>query len=174
MTLSVTQAVAQATTRRLRELHGVVVTAGLMDKTVKVRVGGQKWNAFLKKFFDKSETYLVHDPNNSLRTGDVVAIEPGFRTSKSKRHVVKAIIAPAGTPIAERPPIPTAEERWTEIFTDKVAKDERKVLRQRALAATLALERTAIMARKAQKEIALRARLLGVHKKTAKAEEASV
>jgi hypothetical protein len=35
--------------RTFRELHGVVVTAGLMDKTVKVRVGGQKWNAFLQK-----------------------------------------------------------------------------------------------------------------------------
>ena len=32
-----------------RELHGVVVTSGLIDKTVKVRVGGQKFNKFLQK-----------------------------------------------------------------------------------------------------------------------------
>ena len=46
------QPVAQAaktTIRKFRELHGVVVSAGLMDKTVKVRVGGQKWDSFLKK-----------------------------------------------------------------------------------------------------------------------------
>ncbi len=35
--------------KTFRELHGVVVSAGLIDKTVKVRVGGQKWNAWLKK-----------------------------------------------------------------------------------------------------------------------------
>jgi hypothetical protein len=46
------QPVAQAAKkaiRTFRELHGVVISAGLMDKTVKVRVGGQKWNSFLKK-----------------------------------------------------------------------------------------------------------------------------
>ena len=32
-----------------RELHGIVVSAGLMQKTVKVRVGGQKWHPFLQK-----------------------------------------------------------------------------------------------------------------------------
>lgn len=40
---------ATATFKTFRELHGVVVSAGLMDKTVKVRVGGLKWNNFLKK-----------------------------------------------------------------------------------------------------------------------------
>jgi small subunit ribosomal protein S17 len=40
---------AKTATRTFRELHGVVITAGTMDKTVKVRVGGQKWNSFLKK-----------------------------------------------------------------------------------------------------------------------------
>ena len=35
--------------KKLPELHGVVVSAGLMDKTVKVRVGGQKWNNYVKK-----------------------------------------------------------------------------------------------------------------------------
>ncbi len=40
---------AKAAMKTLRELHGVVISAGLMDKTVKVRVGGQKWNSFLKK-----------------------------------------------------------------------------------------------------------------------------
>lgn len=40
---------AKTAFRTFRELHGVVITAGTMDKTVKVRVGGQKWNSFLKK-----------------------------------------------------------------------------------------------------------------------------
>lgn len=33
----------------VRELHGVVVSAGLMQKTVKVRVGGQQWKQAVQK-----------------------------------------------------------------------------------------------------------------------------
>lgn len=40
------QAAAQYT---FRELHGVVVSAGKMQKTVKVRVGGERWNNFMQK-----------------------------------------------------------------------------------------------------------------------------
>ncbi|KAL1881376.1 hypothetical protein VTK73DRAFT_4383 [Phialemonium thermophilum] len=109
-----------------RELHGVVVSAGLMQRTVKVRVGGQKWNGKVKKFFKDPQTFLVHDPNDSLRTGDIVAITPGWRTSKNKRHVVKRVIAPSGTPIDERPPIPSEDERWEAKIAKKKAKDERR------------------------------------------------
>lgn len=35
--------------KSFRELHGVVVSSGLMQRTVKVKVGGMKWNNFLKK-----------------------------------------------------------------------------------------------------------------------------
>lgn len=41
--------VARAARLVKRELHGVVVSSGLMDKTVKVRVGGQKWNKTVHK-----------------------------------------------------------------------------------------------------------------------------
>lgn len=41
--------VAKAARRVTHELHGVVVSAGLMDKTVKVRVGGQTWNKVVNK-----------------------------------------------------------------------------------------------------------------------------
>lgn len=41
--------VAKAARRATHELRGVVVSAGLMQKTVKVRVGGQKWNNVVKK-----------------------------------------------------------------------------------------------------------------------------
>jgi len=32
-----------------RQIHAVVVSAGLMEKTVKVRVATQKWNSHIKK-----------------------------------------------------------------------------------------------------------------------------
>ena len=49
-----TRAMASAA-KSFRELHGVVVSAGLMDRTVKVQVGGLKWNTFLKKVCQKCE-----------------------------------------------------------------------------------------------------------------------
>lgn len=78
-----------------------------------------------QRFLDP-KTHLVHDPNGSLRTGDVVAITPGWRTSKKVRHVVKYIIAPAFVPADERPPVPTVEERFADRIARKDAKDERK------------------------------------------------
>ncbi|KAL2263315.1 hypothetical protein VTK26DRAFT_7298 [Humicola hyalothermophila] len=154
---------AKATFRTFRELHGVVVSAGLMDKTVKVRVGGQKWNSFLKKFFDDPKHHLVHDPNNSLRLGDVVAITPGWRTSKSKRHVVKHIIAPgSGVPIEARPPIPTEEERHAQRAAERAAKDRRRALRREVERVEASLGVAERILRQARKEIALRTRLMGV------------
>lgn len=43
-----------AAKRVTRELHGVVVSAGLMQKTVKVRVGGRKWNSQVQKVLPPS------------------------------------------------------------------------------------------------------------------------
>jgi hypothetical protein len=40
---------AMAARQTFREIHGIVVSAGLMQKTVKVRVGGQRWNKQVKK-----------------------------------------------------------------------------------------------------------------------------
>lgn len=141
--------VAKAARRVTHELHGVVVSAGLMDKTVKVRVGGQKWNKTVNKastslladifeslansqmqWFAEPKQYLVHDPNSSVRTGDVVSIVPGWPTSRHKRHVVKHIIAPYGTPIEARPPVPSLEERIAERESKKALKDERRAARR--------------------------------------------
>ncbi|KAF4967088.1 hypothetical protein FSARC_5309 [Fusarium sarcochroum] len=127
-----TSQVAKAARRVTHELHGVVVSAGLMEKTVKVRVGGQKWNKVVNKWFADPKHYLVHDPNSSLRQGDVVSIAPGWPTSQHKRHVIKHIIAPYGTPINERPPVPTLEERIADREAKKATKDERRAARRQA------------------------------------------
>ncbi|ODA78125.1 hypothetical protein RJ55_06728 [Drechmeria coniospora] len=122
--------VAKAARRVTHGLHGVVVSAGLMHKTVKVRVGGQLWNEVVKKCFADPKDYLVHDPNSSLRNGDVVSIVPGWPTSRHKRHVVKHIIAPFGIPIAQRPLVPTLEERIAAREAKKESKDERRALKR--------------------------------------------
>lgn len=50
--------VAKAARRVTHELHGVVVSAGLMEKTAKVRVGGQKWNKIVHKVRLDAQTIL--------------------------------------------------------------------------------------------------------------------
>ena len=84
-----------------------------------------------KQWFKQPRYKLVHDPANSLRQGDVVAITPSWRESQHVRHVVKHIIAPyGGVGIDERPPIPTLEERAAERLAKRTAKDERRLLRR--------------------------------------------
>ncbi|TQV98315.1 hypothetical protein V2A60_007932 [Cordyceps javanica] len=124
--------VSKAARRVTHELHGVVVSAGLMQKTVKVRVAGQKWNKTVNKFYADPKHYLVHDPNSSLRTGDVIAIAPGWPTSRHKRHVVKQIIAPYGEPIESRPAVSSLDEIIAVRDAKKEAKDERRTLRKKS------------------------------------------
>jgi small subunit ribosomal protein S17 len=157
-----------ATQTTQRTLTAVVVSAGLMQKTVKVRIGTQQWNSHIRKVdaylpfplfcshaplsfqsftllvltpfnhitnsirlkhFNRATRLLVHDPASSLRTGDVIMIQPGWRVSKHVHHVVSSIIAPFGTPIEERPPVPTEEERLRERARRKAEKDARKLKR---------------------------------------------
>lgn len=68
----------------------------------------------------------MRDPNSSLRTGDVISITPGVRYSKHVHHVVSSILAPFGTPVSERAPVPTEEERMEALRSHKLAKDERR------------------------------------------------
>ncbi|KAI8950188.1 hypothetical protein F4801DRAFT_579652 [Xylaria longipes] len=137
--------IAAGMRRAAKELHGIVVSAGLMDKTVKVRLGGQRWEQRVHKWFKEPRYKLVHDPRNSLRQGDVVAITPSWRESQHVRHVVKHIIAPyGGVGIDERPPVPTIEERAAERIAAREAKDQRRALYRRIHESVQAAERLSL------------------------------
>ncbi|KAI8956560.1 nucleic acid-binding protein [Daldinia sp. FL1419] len=143
MTSEVAAAATNVVRRAGKEMHGIVVSAGLMDKTVKVKLGGLRWEPRVQKFFKEPRFKLVHDPRNSVRQGDVVAIEPSWRVSQHVRHVVKHIIAPYGEPIEERPPVPTLEERIAERAAKRAAKDERRALIKEEKARILEKEKAA-------------------------------
>jgi small subunit ribosomal protein S17 len=96
--------------------------------------------------FNGSKSLLVHDPNSSLRTGDVISISPGWRTSKRVHHVVSKIIAPFGDPIEARPPVPTEEERVAEREARMAEKRER---RRRRDVEALSEEELVVLARQA-------------------------
>ncbi|KAL3426313.1 ribosomal protein S17 [Phlyctema vagabunda] len=125
-----------------RQINAVVVSSGLMQKTVKVRIGTQKWDGHIQKKFSRSARLLVHDPASSVRTGDVISITPGWRVSKTVRHVVSSIIAPFGSSIESRPPVPTAEERIAQREAESAQKIQRR--RERDLAIKKAEEERVI------------------------------
>ncbi|KAF2688034.1 nucleic acid-binding protein [Lentithecium fluviatile CBS 122367] len=112
---------------------GVVVSAGRMERAVKVRIAGQEWNKKFRKHFPSPTTHLVADPNNSLVEGDVVRIASGWRTSKNIRHVVTSIVAPFGRPVEERPPILTEEERMAIRIKERLLKDVRAAAKGRVV-----------------------------------------
>ncbi|KAG8162686.1 hypothetical protein KVR01_007164 [Diaporthe batatas] len=140
-----------------RELSGIVVSSGLAPKTVKVQVAKEVWNKKVKKNFQHFERYLVHDPRDSLRTGDIVSISSGWRTSKTKRHIVNRIIAPWGPPIDQRPAVPTPEEREAAHAAERAKKNARKQLRAQAEA----MERAVEKAHRTTEELARRGGDLG-------------
>ncbi|KAI1438179.1 nucleic acid-binding protein [Xylaria sp. CBS 124048] len=161
--MSATEAAAAGLVRRAaRELQGIVVSAGLMDKTVKVRLEGQRWEQRVQKWFKEPRYKLVHDPANSLRQGDVVAITPSWRESQHVRHVVKHIIAPYGVAIEERPPIPSQEERTAWRLAKREAKTERRAFRREITDALVASERLVLAARKAVTKAAKTAKASGL------------
>ncbi|KAH9864599.1 hypothetical protein J1614_010534 [Plenodomus biglobosus] len=112
---------------------GVVVSAGKMDRAVKVRIAGQEWNKRFRKHFPSHSTYLVGDPNNSLVEGDVVRIASGHRTSTAVRHVVTSIVAPFGEPVENRPPVLSEEQLEEARVRDRLLKDVRSAHRGREI-----------------------------------------
>ncbi|KAJ1325602.1 small subunit ribosomal protein S17 [Microdochium nivale] len=128
-----------------KEFHGIVVSAGLMDKTVKVQLGGQRWEKRIKKHFKQPRFALVHDPRNSVRQGDIISIQTSWRESQHVRHVVKHILAPYGEAIDARPAVPSLEELIEEKVTKRAAKNERRELHKEEKALADAEKRKAVL-----------------------------
>jgi small subunit ribosomal protein S17 len=82
--------------------------------------------------YNQRQHLLVHDPNSSLRTGDIISVTSGLRKAKHVKHIVKSIIAPFGEPIEARPPIPSIEEVAAEMDEKRAKKAERRNLRLQA------------------------------------------
>lgn len=97
-----------------------------MDKTVRVAHRHMTWDKHIRKYYPKVTTYLVHDPRNSLREGDVIEFSSGFPKSRHVRHVVERIISPFGVGIDQRPPVMTREEREAERAAKRAAKLQRR------------------------------------------------
>ncbi|KAF9885188.1 hypothetical protein FE257_000639 [Aspergillus nanangensis] len=109
---------------------GTVVSVGRMDRTVRVSHRHTVWDSYLRKTYPKETTFLVSDPRNSLREGDVIEFSSGYPKSRHVHRVVERIIAPFGTPIEERAAVMTREERDAERAVKRAAKTERRETRR--------------------------------------------
>ncbi|KAE9981854.1 hypothetical protein BLS_006920 [Venturia inaequalis] len=127
--------------QQIRPKVGVVISAGKMMKTVKVRVAKQKWNKRIQKYYDEPFNILVSDPTQSVREGDVISCISGLRSSSTVRHVVTGIIAPMGPPLSERPPVPTESQRLAAKEADRAARDIKQAAKGRVVAGRRAAER---------------------------------
>lgn len=108
---------------------GTVTSVGLMDKTVRVAYRHRKWEPHIQKYYPHETTYLVSDPQGSLREGDVIEFSSGARRSPRVRHVVDRIVAPFGVGIDERPPVLTRKQREQQQTEKRQAKVVRKMSR---------------------------------------------
>ena len=108
---------------------GTVSSVGKMNRTVRVDHKHPVWDNYIKKTYTKTTTYLVADPNNSLREGDVIKFSSGYPKSRRVHHVVERIITAFGEPIEARPKILSREERdilRAEKRMDKLLRREEK------------------------------------------------
>nr|POF14961.1 hypothetical protein CFP56_71908 [Quercus suber] len=113
------------------QITGVVIDAGKMDKTVKVRIVGRRWEKRIGKYYISYTNHLVHDPNSSLVIGDLISLHR-LRISSAVHHVVASIVAPFGTPVSARAPIPSPDDRLAAYKAKRLRKFERRDLRARA------------------------------------------
>ncbi|KAJ5564495.1 hypothetical protein N7513_000737 [Penicillium frequentans] len=93
---------------------GTVESVGRMERTVRVTQRHNIWDKHIGKFYPKETRYLVSDPLNSLREGDVIEFSSGAPKSRHVHHVVERIITPFAVPIEERPAVMSREQREQE------------------------------------------------------------
>lgn len=65
------------------------------QKTVKVEIEGLVQHPFYKKYIKRHKAFLVHDPEEQCKTGDIVKIEECRPISKRKNWVVRSIVKQA-------------------------------------------------------------------------------
>ncbi|RAL03812.1 nucleic acid-binding protein [Aspergillus ibericus CBS 121593] len=109
---------------------GTVISVGRMDRTVRVSHRHTIWDKHIQKPYPKITTFLVSDPRNSLREGDVIEFSNGYPKTRNVHHVVERIIAPFGSAIEERPAVMSRAERDAERAVKRAAKWERREARR--------------------------------------------
>ncbi|KAG4304787.1 hypothetical protein PORY_001840 [Pneumocystis oryctolagi] len=78
--------------KEFSNFKGIVVSSGLMKKTVKVRVARHVMHPKVQKMITLHKNYLVHDEASICENGDVVRIEACRPLSARKRFFISEIL----------------------------------------------------------------------------------
>ncbi len=85
----------QQVNKEQKNITGVVLSSGKMQKTIAVQVTRQFAHPLYKKVVRVRKTYKVHDEQEQARVGDVVEIHEGRHISKTKYMYLSRVVTPA-------------------------------------------------------------------------------
>ncbi|HAE37859.1 MAG TPA: 30S ribosomal protein S17 [Candidatus Riflebacteria bacterium] len=71
------------------------VIADSTEKTIKVEIEGIVQHPRYKKYIKRHTRFLVHDPEEKCKVGDLVRIEECRPVSKTKKWIVREIVKTA-------------------------------------------------------------------------------
>ncbi|PKL43108.1 MAG: 30S ribosomal protein S17 [Candidatus Riflebacteria bacterium HGW-Riflebacteria-2] len=84
-------------TKVIRRSRVAKVIADSTEKTIKVEIEGIVQHPRYKKYIKRHTRFLVHDPEEKCKVGDLVRIEECKPVSKSKKWIVREIVKTADT-----------------------------------------------------------------------------
>ncbi|MDD3148997.1 MAG: 30S ribosomal protein S17 [Candidatus Riflebacteria bacterium] len=78
--------------KTLRRSRVGKVVADSTEKTIKVEIEGMVQHPRYKKYIKRHTRFLVHDPEEKCKVGDLVRIEECRPVSKTKKWIVREIV----------------------------------------------------------------------------------
>ena len=84
-------------TKKIRRSRVGKVIADSTEKTIKVEIEGIVQHPRFKKYIKRHTRFLVHDPKEECKVGDMVRVEECRPISKTKKWIVREIVKSAGS-----------------------------------------------------------------------------
>jgi small subunit ribosomal protein S17 len=84
-------------TKVIKRSRVAKVIADSTEKTIKVEIEGIVQHPRYKKYIKRHTRFLVHDPEEKCKVGDLVRIEECRPISKTKKWIVREIVKTADT-----------------------------------------------------------------------------
>ena len=84
-------------TKVIRRSRVAKVIADSTEKTIKVEIEGIVQHPRYKKYIKRHTRFLVHDPEEKCKVGDLVRIEECRPISKTKKWIVREVVKTADT-----------------------------------------------------------------------------
>ncbi|MGM0600031.1 MAG: 30S ribosomal protein S17 [Candidatus Rifleibacteriota bacterium] len=84
-------------TKKIRRSRVGKVIADSTKKTIKVEIEGIVQHPRFKKYIKRHTRFLVHDPEEECKVGDMVRVEECRPISKTKKWIVREVVKSAGS-----------------------------------------------------------------------------